>query len=130
MYPLYAAVLDTLVRIEELSASLLNSLTWLMSVQVPNRVEPFGRSQKMPRTLAGGAILGGGECCGSKLQSVHAGEKVEELYKTNHLVSTVIITPYLANLVFISNDIIYASVVQPQLPLLLPFLILVCEGLF
>ena len=87
MYPLYTAVLDTLVQIEELSASLLNSLTQLMSVL--NRAEPFGWSQKMPRTLAGGAILGGGECCGSKLQSVHAGEKVEELYKTNHRVSTV-----------------------------------------
>ena len=86
----------------------------------------------MPRTLAGGAILGGGESCGSKLQSVHAGEKVEELYtgKKNHLVSTVDITPYLAKLVFIGNDIIHASVVQRQLPLLLPFLILVCEGLF
>ena len=98
-------------------------------MSVPNRVEPFGWSQKMPRTLAGGAILGGGESCGSKLQSVHAGEKVEELYKMNHLVSTVNITPYLAKLVFIGYDIIHASVVQPQLPLLLPFLILVCEGL-
>ena len=54
-------------------------------MSVLNRVEPFGWSQTMPRTLAGGAILGGGECCGSKLQSVHAGKKVEELYKTNHL---------------------------------------------
>ena len=62
----------------------------------------------MPRTLAGGAILGGGECCGSKIQSVHAGEKMEELYKTNHLVSTVNIMPYLAKLVFIGNDIIHA----------------------
>ena len=88
-------------------------------MSVPNRVEPFGWSQKIPRTLAGGAILGGGESCGSKLQSVHAGEKVEELYKTNHLVSTVNITPYLAKLVFIGYDIIHASVVQPQLPLLL-----------
>ena len=84
----------------------------------------------MPGTLAGGAILGGGECCGSKLQSVHAGEKVEEQNKMNHLVSTVNITPYLARLVFIGNDILHAPVVQPQLPLLLPFLILVCEGLF
>ena len=99
-------------------------------MSVLNRVEPFGWSQKMPRTLSGGAILGGGESCGSKLQSVRAGEKLEELYKTNHLVSTVNTTPYLVKLVFIGNDIIYASVVQPQLPLLLPFLILVCEGLF
>ena len=99
-------------------------------MSVPNRVEPFGRSQKIPRTLAGGAILGGGECCGIKLQSVHAGEKVEELYKTNHLVRTVNTTPYRAKLIFICNDIIYASVVQPQSPLLLPFLVLVCGDLF
>ena len=50
--------------------------------------------------------------------------------KWNHLVSTVNLTPYLAKLVFTGNDIIHASVVQPQLPLLLPFLILVREGLF
>ena len=99
-------------------------------MSVPNRVEPFGCSQKMPSTLACGAILGGGECCGSKLQSVHAGEKVEELYKTSLLVSTANITPYLAKIVFIGNDTIHASVVQPQSPLLLPFLILAREGLF
>ena len=74
---LYAAVLDTLVRIEELRTSLLNSLT--KRISVPNRIEPVGCIQKMPRALTGGAIQVGGECCGSNLQSVHAGEIVEEL---------------------------------------------------
>ena len=99
-------------------------------MSVPNRVEPFGCSQKMPvpRTLTGGAILGGGECCGSNLQSVHAGEIVEELYKSNLFVSKAKITPFLAQLVFIGNDIIHASVVQPQPSLLLPFIILVRDG--
>ncbi len=82
---LNAAVLDTLILVQMLPASLLNSLAKVLSIS--NRIKPVCLAQTISRTLAGGAISGGGECCGCKLQSVHAGKKMEERYKTNLLVS-------------------------------------------
>ena len=48
VYLVYASVLDTLVWVEELHASLCNGLRQLFSIT--NRIEPVGLSQKLPRT--------------------------------------------------------------------------------
>jgi hypothetical protein len=58
---------------------------------------------------------------------VHAGKKMGKLYKTKHLISEAKISLFHAKLSFISNDLFHAVMVQPQSPLLLPFLILVHE---
>ena len=114
-------VLDTLVWIEELCASLLKGNAELM-------LEFVSLTQKVSRTLTGGAVHDGAKCSGCYPQSVHAGEVMEALCKPNLLVSEAKISPYLTKLVFLSNDMIHASMVQPESPLFLPCLIRVCES--
>jgi hypothetical protein len=112
-------VIDTLVQIEELCTSLLSNLTDLSSFT--NGIEFVSLTQKLPRTLTGGAIQGGVKCSGGNLQSVHAGEDMEALCKLNLLVSEANISPYLAKLVFFSYDMSHPSIVQPESPLFHPF---------
>ncbi len=64
---LYPPSFCTLILIEELSASLLTSLTDLWSVM--NRIEFVSLTQKFPRTLTGRAIKGGAKCSDLQLLS-------------------------------------------------------------